>query len=157
MSDHNHSLTAEITDENREVLRKEAARTYNAAFDVMDEGKDPLLALELAAASLQLWRQLGGERRLAIGYWLYSRTLIGVKACEAAITAAEQSLYYTSQVAEAPDWLIASSYEGYARALSVAGDSRATEAITHAAELIDAIAVDEDRALIAGQFADLRS
>ena len=139
-----------------DIIRKAAASAYNDAFEVIEKGDNPLKGLELAAASLHLWREVGSTQNLAIGYWLYSRALIGADSFDLAIEAAEKSLEHTSKVSEAPDWLIASSFEGYARALKSAGDIRSSAAIAKAAELIDLIADSEDRALIAGQFADLR-
>ena len=139
-----------------DIIRTAAAAAYNSAFEVIESGDEPLKGLELAAASLYLWREVGNDQNLAIGYWLYSRSLIAAESFDLAIEAAEKSLEHTSIISEAPDWLIASAFEGYARALKSAGDNRAKAAIAKAAELIDLIVDLEDRALIAGQFADLR-
>ena len=140
---------------NYDDIRALAAKAYNSAFELIESGNDPLRAIELSAASLYYWREIGTDQNLAIGYWLYSRALVLAQNYTLAIEAAEKSLKYTAQVTEAPDWLIASSYEGFARALAASNDERASAAIAHTQQLIDAIADSEDRALIAGQFADL--
>ncbi len=137
-------------------IRTLAASAYNSAFEAVESGKDHLLALELAAASLHLWRRVGDDQNLAIGYWLYSRALIGAHSFGLAIVAAEKSLHHLSLIDTPADWLIASVNEGWARALYLAGDLRSEDAIARTKELIAEIADPEDRTLIATQFASLK-
>jgi hypothetical protein len=138
-----------------ELIRKEAIAAYNAAFDAVEAGADFLKAIELAAASLYLWRQVGNDQNVAIAYWLYSRALAGAGVGSLAMEAADKSLEHLSKIESPADWLIASLNEGLARAYLAAGDVRADAAIAATAQLIESIEDPEDRALIHGQFVSL--
>jgi hypothetical protein len=138
-----------------ELLRNEAIAAYNAAFDEVEAGADFLKAIELAAASLYLWRQVGNDQNVAIAYWLYSRALAGAGVGSLAMEAADKSLEHLSKIESPADWLIASLNEGLARAYLAAGDAKADGAIVATAQLIESIEDPEDRALIHGQFVSL--
>lgn len=137
-------------------FRTWAATAYNEAFDAVESGEEPLRALELAATSLHLWRKVGNNQNLAIGYWLYSRALIGASSLQLAIDASEKSLQHLSAIDSPADWLIASVNEGFARALHAADDPRSTDAIAKTEQLISEISEPEDRAMIAQQFATIK-
>jgi hypothetical protein len=139
-----------------EEIRKVASALYNQAYEVYEAGDNPLMAVELAGTSLNLWRQIGNHQNLSIGNWLYSRALLQGGAIDLALMAIENALEHLEEIEEPADWLVASALEGYARALNAAGVPEAVAAIDKAAEAISAIADPEDRALIASQFADLR-
>ena len=138
-------------------LRERAAACYNAAFDAMERG-DSLLALELAAASLNLWREAGNDKNISISLWLYSRTLLGVHAESAALEAINLAGQHLTSIVDPEDWLVASLLEGRARAIgaSTSAAIRASYAAAYqsAAEAVSRIVADDDRELIAGQFAD---
>ncbi len=136
-------------------IRALAASAYNAAFEAVEAGNDPLTALELAAASLHLWRKVGNDQNLAIGYWLYSRALIDARTFHLALDAAEKSLSHLALIDQPADWLVASMHEGWARALTAAQDPRSSDAIAKARELIANIADTDDRALIESQFSSI--
>jgi hypothetical protein len=137
------------------LLRSEAIDSYNAAFEEHEKGTDEMRAIELASASLHLWRQVGNEQNLAIGYWLLSRIYAQFDHPQIAIKASEQSLKHLSAIDAPADWLIASIHEGWARALAAANDPRFEEAVEKAGEYIGKIADIEDRALIEGQFSSI--
>ena len=136
-------------------IRTLAASSYNAAYEAVESGEEPLRALELAAASLHLWRKVGNDQNLSIGYWLYSRSLVGAGNHLLAIEAAEKSLEHLSKIENPADWLIASAHEGLARALVYARDLRADAAIEKARQLIANIADSDDRELIQAQFSTI--
>lgn len=138
-----------------EPLRVEAVRCYNLAFEVWEAGEDKANAIELAATSLQLYRQFGTRKNLAIGSWLYSRTLIAAGALDAGLDMAQQAMEHTEAVTDPADWLVASAQEGLARALKANNSPDAPAAIAEAQRLVAAIADPDDRHLIAGQLADL--
>jgi tetratricopeptide (TPR) repeat protein len=138
-----------------EIIRKEAVATYNKAFDAHEDGSDELAAIELANASIYLWRQVGDNQNLAIGYWLLSRIYAQFSRADLAIKAAEKALDHLAAIESPDDWLIASINECWTRALVEAEDSRAAEAIEKTTQLIKAIADPDDRALIDSQFSDL--
>jgi hypothetical protein len=135
-------------------LRKTAAGTYNRAFELIIEGDQPSLleGLELAATSLNLWRRVGRENNVAIGFWLYSRALHKAGMQNLAIEAAEESVRL-ARVSEI-DWLIASSLEGLTRASQNERNFISLRDETECA--ISAISDPQDRKLIESQFADLR-
>ncbi|CAN2177226.1 hypothetical protein MCEJIRE27_00200 [Candidatus Nanopelagicaceae bacterium] len=138
-------------------VRKEAIETYNEAFDLIESGKDLINAVDLAGKSLELWRRIGNDQNMAIGYWLHSRAFAAAGNGHLAIQAAEISLQHLSNIESPADWLVASLNEGLARAYVAANDTRAQDAIKKAAELIANIADIEDRELIQDQFASLRT
>ena len=136
-------------------IRKEAIAAYNEAFDLIESGADVLRAVDLAGKSLELWRQVGNDQNMAIGYWLHSRAFAAAGNGHLAIQAAETSLQHLSNIESPADWLIASLNEGLARAYVTAKDSRAEEAIKKTAELVANIEDIEDRSLIQAQFLDI--
>lgn len=136
-------------------IRKLAAATYNQAYEAVEASDSPAWAIELAATSLNLWRQVGTEQNITIGCWLYSRTLAKASAGELAVTVARNALTHLSNVEDAPDWLTASTLEGYARALKAAADQEFEAALKNALDAIERIADEEDRQLISSQISDL--
>lgn len=136
-------------------IKKLASETYNKAFETLEAGEDLVSAVELAATSLNMWRRVGNDRNLTIGYWLYARALAFGGAAELALAASRKSLDHLKNVDSPADWLVASALEGYARSAVAAGLVNASDAIKAAADAIARIEDPEDRELIAGQFADL--
>ncbi len=131
-------------------LKELAAKNYNEAYELVVEGSpaDALLGLELAASSLNLWRQVGTPKNEAIGLWLYSRALLNAGAKDLAVEAAAKCVEI-AEILEI-DWMLASALEGLARATGSA------ESKARAAAAIAAISAPRDRELIESQFADLR-
>ncbi len=142
---------------NNEEIRKEAIATYNEAFDLIESGNDVLKAVDLAGKSLELWRRVGTDQNMAIGYWLQSRAFASAGNGHLAIQAAEIALQHLYNIESPADWLVASLNEGLARAYVAANDTRADAAIAHTAELIGKIEDIEDRELIQAQFSSLRN
>lgn len=136
-------------------LKSHAASCYNQAFDLWESGENPVKALELAATSLNLHRETGTPVNIAIGLWLYSRTLLAVRAAEAALAAARASISALNEVQEPADWLIASCLEGLARAQAAASHPDASATLEKAKSAVAQIADSDDRELIASQLADL--
>jgi len=136
----------------REVLRQEAASAHNTAMKLLETEQDELLVIELANASLHLWRRVGNEQNLAIAYWLCSRVYAHYLHIKLAMAAAELAAEHLGLVEEPPDWLIASVSEGMARAAVAAKDSRAHNLLAETRRLIALITDPDDRALIQSQF-----
>ena len=130
-----------------------AKSSYNRAFELVVEGDSTVLleGLELAATSLNLWRQVGTDKNVAIGHGLDARALGKAGAKALALEAATESVRLAQL--DGTDWLIASGYEGLARATWATAEF--ANARDRAAEAISNIADPADRALIASQFADL--
>jgi ribosomal protein S18 acetylase RimI-like enzyme len=137
------------------ALKNEAIATYNEAFNLHESGSDELAAIESANASIHLWRQVGTDENLAIGYWLASRIYAQFGHSKLAIATSEKSLHHLDQVEKPAEWLIASIHEGWARALVSADDPRAEAAIGKTRELIANISDAGDRELIESQFSTL--
>lgn len=136
-------------------IRSLAGKTYNEAFEAVEAGDNPVWAVELAAASLNLWRRVGTAQNLAIGCWLYSRALAKAGAGHLALDAAKNCLHHLENVEDPADWLTASALEGWARALMAANDERFEHALQEAKRAIAAISDPQARDLIQGQLADI--
>jgi hypothetical protein len=138
----------------QEQLLSEAKRTYNLAWDLVMEGTEDqaLLGLEVAAASLHLWRQVGTPQNVAIGLWMFSRALDRIGARESAAKAAKESLALAEELDV--DWLIASALEALTRASR--GTPEYTLYFSRGVAAIEAISDADERKLISDQFADLR-
>jgi hypothetical protein len=139
----------------QDTLRAEAISTYNKAFDCYDKGCDELKAIELANASIYLWRQAGNDQNLAMGFWLLSRIYAHFGHAQLAIDSSKISLTHLAAIDAPADWLVASINEGWARALVASNDPSAIEALDKTRELIAKIADIEDRALIESQFSTI--
>ena len=141
------------SNDERASIRRLAIDAYNQAFDLVVESDESALlqGLELAATSLNLWRQVGNDQNVSIGLWLYSRALVKSGAQALAIEAATEAVRLAR--IDGTDWLIASGLEALARATK--GTSVFEANRTLAATAIEAITDPDERALIAGQFADL--
>ena len=79
-------------------IKKLASETYNKAFEVLEAGEDLVSAVELAATSLNMWRRVGNDRNLTIGYWLYARALAFGGAADLALAASRKSLDHLKNV-----------------------------------------------------------
>jgi DNA-binding transcriptional MerR regulator len=77
-----------------------------------------------AHASRYLWTSIGTPRHLAIGDWQIARAYSTLGRGEPAVHHARRCLDHATQVGDEP-WLLASAYEGLARAYAVAGDRAA--------------------------------
>ena len=131
-----------------------AKYNYNRAWDLVMEGADhdALAGLECAAASLDAWRKVGTAKNEAIGLWMLSRAYEKVGQFDEALSAAERSLAIANTLEL--DWMIASAHEALARVTRNTPHFESNR--DAAAAAIAAIKDDEERALIASQFADLR-
>ena len=144
-----------------ETQRQVAARLYNHVWDLLDagDGRTPSQSAEMVDAvhaSNWHWSQIGGLEQAVVGEWLISRVYAAVGNGPEAVRHAQTAFTLFHSGAGLPDWLEASVQEGLARAHLADGDRDAAEFAAHAAtDALDKISEDEDRALIAGQLADL--
>lgn len=142
-----------------ELHRQRAIDFFNRCWELLAEPKsgdrDEAL-LESAWASYREWSVVGGPQEWTVGEWMLARCAgeagYGALAIDAAIRGHERARSF-----DAPDWLLASTSEGVARAFSDAGDHvRADEWATRAASEIEALTDDDDRVLLRGQLTDTR-
>lgn len=130
---------------------------FNATWELIDKpdrsADDDAAMLEAAMGSLYHWTQVGEPEQVATGYWQVAHvaSLLGFGLLAWAY--ANRSL----AIAEAEgftDWRKASVLEGVARAAAAYGDAAEHEKYyALAKDAIDAIESDDERAVIAGQFA----
>lgn len=133
-------------------IREQAVSAYKAYPIIVDgEAGDLLEGLGLAATSLNLWRQVGTDKDVAIGYWLYSRALHKAGSANLAISAATKAVSLSKTYGT--DWLVAYCLESLTRASIGTDQYPALFEETKAA--ISAIDDPDDRQIIQDQFADL--
>ena len=144
-----------------ETQRSVAARLYNRTWDLLDLGDSRTDAqthemVDVAHASNWHWSQIGGLEQAVVGEWLISRVNAAAGYGEAAVRHAQRAFTLLHSGDGLPDWLEASVQEGLARAHLAEGDRDAAEFAFHAAtDALDSITEADDRALIAGQLAQL--
>jgi hypothetical protein len=146
-----------------ETQRRVAVHLYNRTWDLLDLGDQRTEAqthemVDAAHASAWHWAQIGGLEQAVVGEWMISRVHASAGHGEAAVLHAQRSftLLHSDGGENLPDWLEASVQEGLARAHLAAGDRDAAEFAAHAAtDALEKASDPEDRALVAGQLADL--
>lgn len=141
--------------------RARAARLYNRCWELLEteartEDEDAEL-VTCSFAARHYWLDVGGPEQWTISDWMVSRAA-------GALGHGALSLWFAQRANDAahaegiPDWLVASTAEGLARAYFQAGDIDEGEAwAATAARLVGEIDDDEERTLIAGQLATVRS
>ena len=144
-----------------ETQRLVAGRLYNHVWDLLDAGDARTASqsaemVDAAHASNWHWAQIGGLEQAVVGEWMISRVYAAVGNGAEAVHHAQSAFTLFHSGTGLPDWLEASVQEGLARAHLAEGDRDAAEFAAHAAtDALDKVAEDEDRALIAGQLAEL--
>lgn len=136
---------------------KTAGRLFNRCWDLLEkrvrDGDDDRELVTAALASRYHWQTIGTDENLAVADWMASRAFATVGDGRAAVDFAKAALARVER-AGIGDWLLASTYEGLARAYAAAGDRTARDAAHRAAEQsLEAIVDPEDRDLIASQLA----
>ena len=139
--------------------RAQAVRLYNLSWELLEQSDrtadDDVALLTAAFASRHHWSLAGGAEQAIIADWMVARasgaTNYGSLAVDFAMRAS-----IAANADDAPDWLLASTAEGVARAYAAAGDQpRREEWYGRASELVTAIVDPADRALIAEQLASV--
>ena len=101
-----------------------------------------------AHASRYHWTSIGTARHLAIGDWQISRVYSTLGRAEPAVFHALLCLDNARRATDEP-WLLASAYEGLARAYSVAGDrGAATEWKNKAVAQLELVTDPDDREIV---------
>jgi hypothetical protein len=137
--------------------REVAVATFNRCWELLNQAvrsnDDDAELLTCAVASRYHWGVAGGPQECIVGDWMISRAAAALGEGHLAVWFAVRADTATSSH-DVPDWLIASTAEGIARAYGAAGDALRRDLwIEKADKLIAAIADDEDRDLIASQLA----
>jgi hypothetical protein len=113
--------------------------------------------LTVAFASRYHWLSAGVLEQWIVSDWMVARVASAVGDGELALRFANRA-HAVAQDSEVPDWLVASTAEGVARAYATIGNvEEFNKYAALATRLIDVIADPEDKTLIASQLAELRS
>ena len=108
-----------------------------------------------AHASRYLWTAIGDDQNFAIGDWQISRVYSVLGRAEPAVFHARRCLDHATKVESQP-WLLASAYEGLARAYAVSGDrAAALEWKTKAEGRLNEVDDAEDREIVERDIATL--
>lgn len=148
-----HDMTATTTaDLDPQTQRSLASALFNRVWELLEKtartSDDDQELVNAAHASRYHWTGIGGAKEKAIGDWQISRVYSVLGRGEPAVHHARLALASATQV-EGEEWLLASAYEGLARAYAVAGDTAAAsewkaKAVARLAEVGDA----DDREIV---------
>ena len=140
--------------------RELAISLYSRCWELLEtearssEGDVELITCALA--SRLHWLHAGGPQEWIISDWMVARAAGAVGAADLALVFAQRANDAVTQ-SDFPDWLVASTAEGVARAFGETGRAEEFASWTAKAErLIEVIVDDEDRLLIASQLAQDR-
>ncbi len=140
--------------------RSLAVACFNRVWELLDapdrtpEQTDEMV--DAAHASRHLWRGIGGVQEAVVGEWQVSRAYGAAALPEESLRHAHLALALVTGEGTVEQWVVASVFEGMARALAVAGrheDARAW--VSRAREQAAAIADPEDRAHITSQIDEI--
>ncbi len=139
--------------------RELAVAAFNRTWELIDSkertSEQDREMLAAACASRHLWNDIGGPEQFATGDWQVAHvaSLLGYSsmALEFAVAA-----YPTASTSDVPQWLVASTCEGLARAHSIAGHEVERDAwIQRARDILAKIDDAEDWELIESQLATI--
>ena len=134
-----------------------AATTFNRCWELLEtKNRTPAQNDELltsAFASRYHWSFAGGAEKWIISDWMVSRAANAQGEDGIAVHFAELA-WNAAQDPRTPDWLLASTAEGMARAFAGSGDLvQANEWTERASKLVGQISDPEDKEIIADQLA----
>jgi tetratricopeptide (TPR) repeat protein len=139
------------------IHRQFAVKCFNGTWDYLDKKdrtpEDNRQMLILAHTSRYHWNQFSGAKpsNLAVGDWQVSRVYAELNQPDYAIIFAESSLKICLDN-QIKDYNLASSFEGVARAHSVAGNKeKCQEYLDKALKAADEIKSEEDKKVILDQ------
>jgi hypothetical protein len=140
--------------------RELATQLFNRCWELLEATRDSDDDVELLTAafgSRYHWLNAGAMEQWIVSDWMVARAAAALGDGELAILFAQRA-HSAAQESESPDWLVASTAEGVARAFAALGD---VEEFNHwaalANRLVEAIADPEDQSLIASQLADIEA
>ncbi|MFL6179260.1 MAG: MerR family transcriptional regulator [Actinomycetes bacterium] len=119
------TVSSELDAQTQKAL---AASLFNRVWELLEKAdrtpSDNDEMVNAAHASRLLWSTIGDAQNFAIGDWQISRVYSVLGRSEPAVFHARRCLDH-SELVEGQPWLLASAYEGLARAYAVAGDRAA--------------------------------
>lgn len=150
------TVSSELDAQTQKAL---AAALFNRVWELIEKSDraaaDDDEMVNAAHASRLLWTGLGDAQNWAIGDWQISRVYAVLGRAEPAVFHARRCLAHSEQV-EGQTWLLASAYEGLARAYAVAGDrAAASEWKAKAEQRLTEVEDPEDREIVERDIATL--
>ena len=140
--------------------RELATKLFNRCWDLLESTRnadDDVELLTAAFSSRFHWLSVGAIEQWITSDWMVARAAAATGDGELSLRFAERA-HRAAQENAVPDWLVASTAEGVARAFAVTGDVEAFNNWSAlAARLIEVIADPEDKSLIASQLADIEA
>lgn len=138
--------------------RELATQLFNRCWELLDTTRDSDDDVELLTAafgSRYHWLNAGVMEQWIVSDWMVARAASALGAGELALLFAKRA-HVAAQESETPDWLVASSAEGVARAYAASGDvEEFNNWSALATRLIEVIADPEDQRLVASQLAGI--
>jgi hypothetical protein len=136
-----------------------ANQLFNRCWEILEmtsrSSDDDVELMTSALTSRYHWLGAGTAEQWIVSDWMVSRAAGVVGAFDLSLMFARRA-HAAAQNGDVPDWLVASTAEGMARAYASAGNGdEFAKWNALAGRLVEVIADEEDRALIAGQLAEV--
>jgi hypothetical protein len=140
--------------------RELATQLFNRCWELLESTRDADGDVELLTAAFSAryhWLNAGELEQWIVSDWMVARVASALGDGALALRFAQRA-QAAAQDNEVPDWLVASTAEGVARAYAATGNvEEFNNYAALATRLIDVIADPEDQSLIASQFAEIKS
>lgn len=140
--------------------RELATQLYNRCWELLESTRDADGDVELLTVALSAryhWLNAGELEQWIVSDWMVARVAAALGDGALALRFAQRA-HAAAQDNEVPDWLVASTAEGVARAYATTGNvEEFNNYAALATRLIDVIADPEDKSLIVSQFAEIVS
>ncbi|GGQ47780.1 hypothetical protein GCM10010166_14830 [Couchioplanes caeruleus subsp. azureus] len=134
--------------EDRELARTLFQQTWALLEQESRSSDEDERMIHMAHASRFHWDAVGDDQNRAIGEWQCSRVYATLGRAEPALHHARRCLHYADRPGT-DAWLVASAYEGLARAQAVAGDLQAArDSRSRAVALAETVGDVEDRKIV---------
>jgi hypothetical protein len=140
--------------------RELATQLFNRCWELLESTRDADGDVELLTVALSAryhWLNAGELEQWIVSDWMVARVAAALGDGALALRFARRA-HAAAQDNEVPDWLVASTAEGVARAYATTGNvEEFNNYAALATRLIDVIADPEDKSLIVSQFAEIVS
>lgn len=140
--------------------REIATQLFNRCWELLESTRDVDDDVELMTAAFTSryhWLGAGQREQWICGDWMVARAAAAIGDGPLSLNFARRA-HSAAQESATPDWLVASTAEGMARAYAAIGDvEQLHQWLALASRLIAVIADPEDQSLIASQLADIES
>jgi hypothetical protein len=136
-----------------------ATQLFSRCWELLEQVErsedDNVELLTSALTSRFHWLNAGGPEQWIISDWMVARATGATGSPDTALRFALRA-YESARASESPDWLVASSAEGVARAYAGAGNvEEFTNWAALAGRLVEVIVDVENKTLIESQLADI--